>query len=51
MMPTVLNGAGAEQTKEEVEEEEGDVSKQGSGARVVKTMLGIFTSCCSDING
>lgn len=48
MMPTVLNGAGAERAKEE-EEEEGDVSKQGSTCG--KDNAGDFTSCCSDING
>lgn len=39
MMPTVLNGVGAERTKEE---KGGRCQREGSGARVAQTMLWIL---------
>lgn len=41
MMPTVLNGVGAERTKEKGEDG-GGCQREGSGARVAKTMLWIL---------
>lgn len=41
MMPTVLNGVGAERTQEKGEKR-GRCQREGSGARVAKTMLRIL---------
>lgn len=48
MMPTVLNGVGAERTKEE---KGGEMSARGKRCTCGTDNALDFTSCCADING